>query len=423
MLLLKGGRILDPASGRDEKLDLLVADGKVAKLGKKIEASGAEVVDVKGLVLCPGFIDLHVHLREPGREDSETIRSGTLAAAAGGFTGVACMPNTNPVNDHPAVTESILSEARRSGVVAVYPIAAITKGSEGKELAEFGLLKDAGAVGLSDDGRPVASADVMRRALEYARQYDLPIIDHCEDKALSGGGVMNEGVVATRLGLRGYPGEAEEVMVARDIILARLTRGRIHIAHLSTAGSVRHVRQGKADGIAVTCEVTPHHFALTDEAVGDYDTDAKMNPPLRSRADVDEVLRGLQDGTVDCIATDHAPHNPDDKAVEFDAAPFGVVGLETAVAVALDKLVRARVVSLRRLVELLSVNPARILRLKKGRLAEGDDADLTLLDLDRAVEVHAESFQSLSRNTPFKGRKFRGGPAMTIVAGKIVWRA
>jgi dihydroorotase len=419
-LLLKNARVVDPKAGLDGTHDLLVEDGRIAKVGKRLSDSAATVLDLAGLCVCPGFIDMHVHLREPGYEWKETIASGTRAAAVGGFTGVACMPNTEPPIDSRSVVEFVLAQARLHGAVPVYPIGCVSKGQQGVELAEMGDMAVAGARGFSDDGKPVASAGLMRRALEYARIFDLPVIDHCEEPTLVAGGVVHEGEVATRLGLAGWPGVAEDVMVQRDILLAEYTEGAVHIAHLSTGRSADLVRRAKASGIRVTCEVTPHHFALTDEAVADYDTNAKMNPPLRAASDREQLLTALADGTVDAIATDHAPHNSDEKCVEFSRAPFGVVGLETAVSICLDRLVHGGVIGLPRMVELLSVGPAAVLRLKKGSLREGDDADITVLDIDRKVVVTPASFASKSVNTPFGGWALRGGPVMTIVGGRIV---
>jgi dihydroorotase len=424
-LLLKGGRLLDPGRHLDEPGDVLIADGLLVDVGPKLAGRGAEVVDAAGLVVCPGFIDVHTHLREPGREDKETIATGTRAAAAGGYTAVCAMPNTEPVNDTAGITRAILDRARAEGAVRVYPIGAITRGSRGEELAEYGDLREAGCVAVSDDGRPVASARMMRRALEYARAFDLPVIDHCEEPTLSQGASMNEGPVATLLGLRGAPAVSETVVVERDVLLAELTGGRVHIAHLSTAGAVEAVRRGKARGVNVTAEATPHHLLLTDQAVKDseYDTATKMNPPLRAEADRRAVLQGLEDGTIDCIATDHAPHTLDDKRVEFDQAAFGIVGLETAVSLCLDRLVRPGLLALGSLVRLLSTNPARVLSLPGGALVPGAVADLTLLDLDRRVRVDPDRFESKGRNTPFAGFSLRGGPALTVVAGRVVWKA
>jgi dihydroorotase len=424
-LLVKGGRVVDPGREVDEVQDVLLAEGLVVETGPRLAARGAEVLDASGLVVCPGFIDVHVHLREPGREDKETIATGTRAAAVGGFTAVCAMPNTEPVNDTAGITQAILERARADGVVRVYPIGAITKGSRGEELAEYGDLREAGCVAVSDDGRPVASARLMRRALEYARAFDLPVIDHCEDPSLAQGAAMNEGEVATLLGLRGAPAAAEAIVVERDVILAELTAGRVHIAHLSAARSLEAVRRGKARGVKVTAEATPHHLLLTDQAVKDseYDTATKMNPPLRSEDDRRAVLEGLRDGTIDCIATDHAPHTVDDKKVEFDQAAFGIVGLETAVSLCLDRLVRPGILTLPRLVALLSAGPARVLSLPGGSLAPGAPADLTLLDLDRRVKVDPARFESKGRHTPFAGWTLRGAPALTVVGGRVVWKA
>ena len=422
-LLLRNGRIVDPIQDLDDELDLLIEDGKVSRLGKRITARGAKTLDLKGLVVAPGFIDMHAHLRQPGQEWKETIASGAAAAAAGGYTAVACMPNTIPVNDERSVTEFILAEARKGASVRIYPIAAISKGLDGKELAEMGDLIEGGAVAFSDDGRPVASGRLLRLALEYARIFDKPVIDHCEDIDLSDGGVVNEGYVSTLLGLKGWNHVAEEAMVSRDLSVAAEAGGRMHIAHISTAGGVDLVRQAKKRGVRVTCEATPHHVALTEEACITYDTNTKMNPPLRTEADRQAVVRGLKDGTVDAIATDHAPHHVDEKEVEFARAPFGVIGLETAVPVVLDRLVRKGTIGLPRLVELMSVNPARILGVPGGTLKPGSPADVTVLDPERQVEIDPGKFRSLSRNTPFAGWRLRGAPAVTIVAGKVVYTA
>ena len=423
-LLLRGGRVVDPALGRDGSFDVLVADGTVEEVGPRLAARGAQVLDLKGLVVCPGFIDIHTHLREPGREDKETIATGTRAAAAGGYTAVCAMPNTDPVNDTAGITRAILEKAAAEGAVRVYPIAAITRGQQGQELAEMGELREAGCVAVSDDGRPVASARVMRRALEYAKAFGLVVIDHCEEPTLAEKACMNEGKVSTLLGLRGQPAAGEAIVVERDVLLAELTGGRIHIAHLSAAASVDAVRRGKRRGVAVTAEATPHHLFLTDEAVREsgYDTNTKMNPPLRSEADRQAVVAGLRDGTIDCIATDHAPHTVDDKKVEYDVAANGVVGLETAVALCLDRLVGAGSLELPQLVSLLSTNPARVLGLPGGTLAPGSPADVTVLDLTRKRQVDPERFESRSRNTPFGGWILKGWPAMTIVGGRVAWR-
>jgi dihydroorotase len=423
-LLLKGGRVIDPAQGLDATLDVMVSDATIEEVAPRVQSRGAQVLDVKGLVVCPGFIDIHTHLREPGREDKETIATGTRAAAAGGFTAVCAMPNTDPVNDTAGITRAILEKARAEGAVRVYPIGAITRGQKGEELAEYGDLREAGCVAVSDDGRPVASARVMRRALEYARAFDLVVIDHCEEPTLAEKACMNEGPVSTALGLRGQPAAGEAIMVERDVLLAELTGGRVHVAHLSAAASVDAVRRGKARGVRVTAEATPHHLFLTDEAVREtgYDTNTKMNPPLRSEADREAVVAGLRDGTIDCIATDHAPHTMDDKKVEYDQAANGVVGLETAVALCLDRLVGAGFVELPHLVALLSANPARVLGLPGGTLAPGSPADLTVLDLAKKRQVDPSRFESRSRNTPFGGWILKGWPAMTIVGGRVAWK-
>ena len=419
-LLLRGGRVLDPASGTDRVLDLLMEKGKVARLESKIDVSGVKTIDASGLVVCPGFLDMHVHFREPGQEWKETVATGCQAAAAGGFTGVACMPNTVPVNDSRSVTEMILAQADEHGVVPVYPIGCVTKAQEGRELAEMEDMLAAGARAFSDDGKPVASSLMMRKALEYSQIFDVPIIDHCEDTMLVDGGVMHEGEISTRLGLKGWPGVAEDVMVQRNILLAEYTGGHAHIAHISTGRAVEFVREAKKKELRVTCEVTPHHVALTDQMVGDYDTNAKMNPPLRSALDIETLCRALVDGTIDAIATDHAPHHSDEKCVEFSLAPFGIIGLETAIPVCMDRLVHAGVIDLPRLVELFTVGPARILRLDKGRLSVGADADVTVLDPARTVKIDAADFRSKSRNTPFDGLELRGRAVMTIVGGKVV---
>jgi dihydroorotase len=423
-VLLRGGRVVDPSQDLDARLDVLLADGAVAALGESLDAPpGAEVVDCAGLVVCPGLIDIHVHLRQPGQEYKETVESGTRAAAAGGFTAVACMANTDPVNDSRLVTAHLVAEAARHGFARVYPVGAVSKGMRGERLADLGEMVAAGAVALSDDGLPVADAGLMRLALLYARHLGVPVTQHAEDLDLTGGGVMHEGEWSTRLGLPGIPGAAEDVVVARDLLLAADTGGRYHVAHLSTARSLELVRRARAAGQRVTCEVTPHHLLLTDRAVAEmaYSTDTKMKPPLRSEADREALLEGLVDGTVDAIASDHAPHAPGEKANPFACAPFGILGLETTVPLCLDRLVGGDAISLRRLVDLLSTGPARCYGLPGGSLAQGRPADVTLLDLDREVTVDPARGHSLSRNTPFAGWTLRGAAAGTFVGGRRVW--
>jgi len=418
-ILIKNGHIIDPANKVDGKLDLLVVDGKVAKISKPgtLAANGAEVVDAAGKIVVPGLIDLHVHLREPGYEYKETVATGTAAAKAGGFTAVCCMPNTSPVNDCRSVTELILSQAAKAAAARVFPIGAITRASKGEELAEMGELRDAGCVGVSDDGRPVMNAAVMRRALEYSKIFDIPVVSHCEDAGLAAKGVMNEGFVSTELGLRGIPNAAEDVITARDIELAGLTGARLHICHVSTAGAVRLIREAKQRGVRVTAETCPHYFTLTDEAVRGYNTLAKMNPPLRTAEDVAAIKQGLKDGTLDAIATDHAPHAQDEKAVEFDAAPFGIVGLETSLGLSL-KLVQDGVLTMAQLVERMSAAPGRIIK-NGGTLSIGAVADVTIIDPDLEWTVDASQFLSKSKNTPFDGWKLKGKAVRTIVGGKL----
>jgi dihydroorotase len=424
--LFKGGRVVDPANGRDGVFDLLIEEGRVARIGKNLPVdAGVSVVEIpKGLVLCPGLIDMHVHLREPGQEHKETVATGVAAAVAGGFTAVACMPNTSPVNDNAGVTSYILKKAAEANLARVYPIGAVSVGQKGEQLADIAELRDAGCVALTDDGRPVATALLMRRALEYAGMFNLPVIEHCEEQTLKGDGVAHDGFQAASLGLRGIPGEAESIMALRDISLAELTGGVVHIAHMSARQTLDAVRYGKSRGARVTCEVTPHHFVLTDEMLGapvPYDTNVKMNPPLREAADRDAMLQGLADGSVDVIATDHAPHHSDEKNVEFDHAPFGITGLETAVSLCFDRLVHSGRISLSRLIELLSVNPARILRVPGGSLAEGAPADISILAPDLAVTVSVARMRSLSKNTPFDGWQLKGGVAATIVGGRTAY--
>ncbi len=419
--LIRHGRVIDPANGVDAVQDVLIADGKIERVGTSVTAPpGAEVLDATGKVVCPGFIDIHVHLREPGHEYKETVATGTRAAAAGGFTAVACMANTHPVNDNGAVTDYILAKAKVEGVVRVHPIGAVTKNLNGEELAELAELAEAGCVAFSDDGRCVMNADLYRRAMEYTLPFGVPVVSHAEDTYLSRGFTMNEGVVSTEIGLPGAPAAAEDVMVARDILLAELTGAHVHIAHLSTAGAVRLVRDGKARGVRVTAEVTPHHLVLTEEAVRGYDPNTKMAPPLRTKRDVEALVEALADGTIDCVATDHAPHALAEKEGEFDHAAFGVVGLETAVAVLLDRLVKPGLLPLPTLVSRLSRDPARLLNLPGGSLAPGAPADVTILDLERKTTVDPAKFRSKSRNTPFAGWMLTGAPWLTIVGGKAV---
>jgi dihydroorotase len=423
-LLIANGYVIDPAQGTNTGKNLLIEDGRVVGLSSHSDGvpEGAEVFDATGLVVAPGFIDMHVHLREPGHEYKETIASGVAAAVAGGFTTVCAMPNTSPINDSAAVTRFIIEQAERAGLATVFPIGAITKNSEGTELAEMGEMKDAGIIAVSDDGRPVPTAGMMRRAMEYARGFDLPVIDHCEDKSLGRGGVMHEGHWSLVLGLRGMPAAAEEVDAERNCLLAGLTGARVHLAHVSTRGAIETVRRAKEKGLPVTCEVAPHHWALTDEAVQDYDTNTKMSPPLRSPDHVEAIREGLRDGTVDMIATDHAPHHADEKALEYDQAPFGIVGLETAVGLAFERLVKEGVISLERLVELCSSNPARIFSMEdRGTLRAGARADLTILDPELGWAFDASRSKSKSRNTPFDGHNFQGAAIATIVAGRIAY--
>jgi dihydroorotase len=424
--LLRGGRLVDPVNSRDGMFDVLIDGDRIAKIGRDLPvAEGTTVVDIpSGYIVCPGLIDMHVHLREPGQEHKETVATGTAAAVAGGFTAVACMPNTSPVNDNAGVTEYMLKKAAEANLARVYPIGAVSRGQKGEQLADIAELRAAGCVAITDDGRPVATALLMRRALEYASMFDMPVIEHCEDQTLKGDGVAHEGFQASSLGLRGIPSEAEAIMALRDISLSSLTGGAVHIAHMSARQTLAAVRFGKAHGARVTCEVTPHHFVLTDETLAapiPYDTNAKMNPPLRETADRDAMLEGLSDGSIDVIATDHAPHAADEKQVEFDNAPFGITGLETAVPLCFDRLVHRGIVSLPRLVELLSVNPATILRVPGGSLGEGAPADVTILAPDLAVTVVAAKMRSKSKNTPFDGWRLRGGVAATIVGGRVVY--
>jgi dihydroorotase len=419
-LLLKNGRVVDPANGRDGEFDVLIEDGIVARVDKNLPAEGAEVLEIQpGWIIAPGLIDVHVHLREPGQEHKETVATGVRSAVA-----VACMPNTDPVNDHAGITQFILKKAAEAKLSRVYPIGAVSIGSKGEQMAELGEQKAAGCIAFTDDGRPVATALLMRRALEYAGMLGVPIINHCEDPSLKGDGVAHEGYHASALGLRGIPGVAESLMVERDVSLAELTSGHVHIAHMSARQSLRAVRAGKDRGVNVTCEVAPHHFTLTDETLEGpikYDTNLKMNPPLREAADRDAMLEGIADGSVDLIATDHAPHHADEKALEFDRAPFGIVGLETAVPIVCDKLLHAGKITLTRMIELLTTNPARIFKLQGGSLTVGSPADITVIAPDLQTTVKTAALLSKSKNSPFDGWQLRGGVAATIIDGRVVY--
>lgn len=421
-LLIKGGRVLDPANNRDEKADVLVKNGKIAKVGKGIGERADETIDARNLVVCPGLIDMHVHLREPGREDKETIATASRAAAAGGFTTIVGMPNTTPDADNQTVIEFVLSKARKEAVVNVLPIGAITKKREGKELAEIGELKKTGAVAVSDDGTDVQNANVMRKAMEYCTMWSIPILSHSEDVELSAGGAMHEGLVSTELGLPGKPAASEETMIGREVILAKMTGAQVHFCHISTSGSVDLVRLAKKQGAKVTGETCPHYFALTDEAVKGYNANAKVNPPLRSEEHRKAVLEGLKDGTIDVIASDHAPHLLVEKFYEFELCENGIAGLETMLPLVLDRLVGKKVLALGQAIEKMTVNPARALGLDKGTLGEGKEADITIIDLGKEEAVEPKKFESKGRNTPFAGMKLKGKAAYTIVAGKVVMR-
>lgn len=423
-LLIQNGHLIDPAAQENTGMSVLIEDGKVTSWIKPNEQppSDCEFFDASGMLVAPGFIDMHVHLREPGQEHKETIASGCAAAVAGGWTSVCPMPNTNPVNDNAAITRYMIEQAERAGLANVFPIGAITKSSDGSELAEMGEMKAAGAVAVSDDGRPVPNAGIMRRAMQYARDFDLPVIDHCEDKSLSSGGIMHEGKVSLLLGLKGMPALAEDIDAVRDVILAEATGAHVHIAHVSTKGAVEAVRRAKNEGLNVTCEVTPHHFTLTDRAVEGYDTNTKMAPPLRSEEHLAAIIEGLRDGTIDAIATDHAPHHADEKALEYDRAPMGITGLETAIGLAFNELVHKGVIGLARLVELCSTNPAKIFKLAgRGTLAPGSIADVTIIDPDLRWIYKTSESRSKSRNSPFNGWEFVGAPVVTIVGGRIVY--
>ena len=421
-IVIRNGRVIDPASNTDRVADVLIVEGRVAGVAPNLSSPKAEVFDATGMIVAPGFIDMHVHLREPGFEHAETIESGSRAAAAGGFTSICCMPNTKPVNDSATVTSYIVEKARRHAVVNVYPIGAITKGSAGEELAAIGAMKAAGAVAISDDGQPVMNARVMRRAMEFARSYDLPIIQHCEDLNLSAGGDMHEGTQSVRWGLRGIPAASEDVMVARDLVLAQLTGARYHVAHISTRNAVAMVDYARRAGLPVSCEATPHHFALCDSGMVPYDSNYKMKPPLRSCSHRDAVVDGIAAGTIGAIATDHAPHPGSEKMQEFERCPFGIIGFETAVGLAIEELVTPGKISLGRMVELFTTGPESVMRLGRGTLAPGAPGDVTIFSTDVEWTYDVNQSPSRSRNTPFDGRKFRGGPMATVVNGEMVWK-
>ena len=423
LLLLKGGTLIDPGSGRDEQTDILIRDGRIESMGKGLNASAAQVMELKGKIVAPGFMDMHVHFREPGFEHKETVLTGCTAAAAGGFTSVCCMPNTNPPIDDESVIRFIQAKARIAlgGLVDVFPVAAVTVGRKGEHIAPLAEMAAAGAVAFSDDGDPVHDAEIMRRALEYARMFGKPIIQHAQEPTLTKGGAMNEGFAATELGLAGMPSIAEEIMIARDLRIVGYTGGKYHVAHLSTAGSVALVRQAKAEGQKVTCEVTPHHFTLTDDAVRTYDTNTKINPPLRTADDVEAIKQGLRDGTVDVIATDHAPHSFDEKQVEYQSAPFGIIGLETAVGLAVTELVCKNVITMYQLIEKLSTNPRSILGLPSIKIQDGEMANLTIIDPVGTWVVDPSAFKSRSKNTPFGGRRLTGRAVGVINNGQTYW--
>jgi len=426
-LVIRNGRVVDPKNKIDKKVDILIEDGKITKIGESSKFRPGDVtrstitIDATAKVVTPGLVDMHTHLREPGREDEETIASGTRAAAQGGFTSICCMSNTQPVIDSVSGVKFILTTASQEGVVNVYPIGSITKGRKGEELAEIGKMRIAGIVGISDDGKPVMNAQIMRRALEYAKMFNLPVISHCEDLNLSMGGVMNEGFTSTVLGLKGIPKQAEEIMVARDIALAELTSGKLHLAHITTRRSVELIRQAKKKKIKVTCETAPHYFSLSEEEVQGYDTNTKINPPLRTKDDIKALCEGLADGTIDCIVSDHAPHLDVEKDLEYNIAPFGIIGLETMLPLIFTNLVSKKILNLNQAIAKLTVNPANILGLEKGSLSIGSDADLTIIDLNLKKKIGNE-FTSQSRNSPFIGMELKGFPVTTIVGGKVVMK-
>jgi len=420
-IVIKNGRVIDPASQTDRVADVLIVDGRIAGVAPNLSSPKAQVFDATGMIVAPGFIDMHVHLREPGFEHAESIESGSRAAAAGGFTSVCCMPNTKPVNDSATVTSYIVERARNKAVVNVFPIGAITKGAAGEELSAIGAMKEAGAVAISDDGLPVMNARVMRRAMEFARSYDLPIIQHCEDLTLSAGGDMNEGAASVRWGLRGIPAASEDVMVARDLVLAQVSGARYHVAHISTRNAAAMVEYARRHGLPVSCEATPHHFALTDADMAAYDSNYKMKPPLRSACHRDAIVEAIASGTVSAIATDHAPHPGSEKMQEFERCPFGIIGLETAVALALE-LVHSAKITLARMVELFTTGPESVVRLGRGTLATGAPGDVTIFSTNLTWTYDVNQSPSRSRNSPFDGRTFRGGPVATVVSGELVWR-
>ncbi len=422
-LLIKNGTVIDPSRHIDKKMDVLMENGKICKLGKNIRENGCEIFNAKDMIVSPGLIDMHAHLREPGREDAETIATGTASAAKGGFTSVCCMPNTEPAIDNQSVVKFVLEKAEKNSNINVFVIGAITKGREGKELAEIADMNDAGIVAVSDDGNWVENSTLMRRALEYSETFNILVISHCEDKTLSGKGVMNESHTSTVLGLEGIPIKAEEIAVFRDISLAKMLNARIHIAHVSSGGTVALIKEAKSRNIKVSCEVTPNHFTLTEEAIRDYDTNTKVNPPLRSGDDIKAIKKGLADGTIDVIATDHAPHTITEKEYEYNNAPFGIIGFETAAGLAITELVHSKVLSLSQLIEKLSCNPAKILGFEtKGTLKIGSDADITIIDENKEWIVDVNRFLSKSKNSPYHNRKLKGKVMATIVNGKIVYR-
>lgn len=418
-LLIKNGRIIDPANSVDTIADILIADGKIIDIQPEIKDKDAEIIDATDKIVCPGLIDIHVHLREPGFEYKEDIATGTRAAAAGGFTTICCMPNTDPVIDNASVANFVKERAAKSGVVNVLPIGSITKKQEGKELSEIANLVAAGCVAISDDGHPVSKSNIMRNAMEYAKMFGIPVLSHCEDIDLSNNGLMHEGYYSTYYGLKGIPAAAEEVMVARDILLSKLTGAHVHICHVSTKGSIEMIKRAKKEGVNITCEVTPHHLTLTDAIVGTYDANTKVNPPLRSIEDVEAMIKAVNEGVIDCIATDHAPHEMESKDCEYEIAQFGISGLETAVPVVMS-LVKENKLDLNKMISLLTINPAEIIGIDKGTLEVGGIADITIIDPELEKEVDPDKFYSKGKNTPYKGQKFAGWPIMTIVNGEIV---